>query len=438
MKYYDQGKYGLARKQFLIALKYNPEHPRASKMLVSREPDKAPTYVFHTIQPGESLSQIAKHYYGDYQKYHIIARFNQLEDATNIKPGQRIMIPEYDGIALPETPVESDQADDAFVWHTLESGQSISKLAQLYYGDYKLFHAIARYNGMDDATKVTAGQRVKVPRLAGVPFNVPRKETDAKSSDMVESAPVPPVAIQAPQVSEEPPAEEQVSAEDLKTDTESNGDEQILAYRDTGIALFNDGKFEDAVFELNKAVEAAPEDAPTRHYLSRAYFETGKQLFNQQDFEAAGEAFESALQYDPQCSQCQGYIDRSKMGPLLVHRTQGMAYFNKNQYEEAIGEFEQFLGMRPGDNEIRGFLSKAYFEQGLIDYNKGSFLEAKKRFEAAHAYDPSCEKCDSYVDQSEDRYKDTHYNKGICLFRQGAAHRSHRGVGNGREDRPRL
>jgi len=36
MKYYREGKYGLARKAFLTALKYQPDHPKASKMLVSR------------------------------------------------------------------------------------------------------------------------------------------------------------------------------------------------------------------------------------------------------------------------------------------------------------------------------------------------------------------------------------------------------------------
>ena len=407
LKYYSQGKYGLARKEFLTALKYQPDHPQASKMLVSREPEKTLKYVFHVVKPGESLSMIAKTYYGDYKKFDVIAKFNRIEDATKVKPGQRIMIPELGGMALAKESPKAFDSKTSYIEHTLRPGESVSRLAQLYYGDYKQFHVIAQFNGMEDATRVTVGQVIKVPRVAGLPFN----ETRSSDEDVTQEKTSPPDVA--------PPAEEATHRAGLTAQPNggtSDIDEQIAAYRDTGIELFNEGKYEDAVFELNKAIEAAPNDDRTRHFLARAYFSSGKQLFDQHDYDAAREAFESALQYNPECEQCSTYIENSKIGPLLKHRSNGLEYFNNKQFNQAIGEFEKFLLNQPQDNEIRGYLSKSYFQQAMAEYNKGEYLSAKKGFEAAAANDSSCAQCASYVEKSLASYKEAHYNKGIVYY----------------------
>jgi len=407
MKYHSQGKYGLARKEFLTALKYQPDHPNASKMLVSREPEKAPQYVFHVVKPGESLSMIAKTYYGDYKKYDLIAKFNHIDDATKVKPGQRIMIPELDGMVLAQSPSESSDAATSYVAHVLRPGESISKLAQLYYGDYKQFHVIAQFNGMDDATRVNVGQTIKIPKVAGLPFYeiLPSGDADTTKRNG-------PIDTTRPL---------QASTPETDLTARPNGgtdeiEEQIVAYRDTGIELFREGRYEDAVFELNKVIEATPNDAQTLDYLSRAYFESGKQLFDHHDYDAAQEAFESALQYNPQCQQCLSYIEKSKIGPLLTHRNNGLTYFNNNQFDLAIQEFEKYLMNQPQDNDIRRYLSQSYFQQAMTAYNKGDFLAAEKGFEAAVANDASCEQCASYVRKSLASYKESHYNKGIVYF----------------------
>jgi tetratricopeptide (TPR) repeat protein len=433
MKYHRQGKYGLARKEFLTALKYQPDHPRASKMLVSRKPQKAAEYTIHTVQKGESLSIIAKNYYGDFRKFDVIARYNNIKDATKVRPGQTLRIPTLAGMAAPAAPAGIDAKPTGFVWHTIEPGQSISRLAQLYYGDFKQFHLIARYNGMEDATRVKVGDRVKIPKIPGLPFNEPSMTVAAKTDTAAtqdataqpepmapepkeESYPYQPDTIPevTPEPTEEPRTEIAVPAPEGTPVAER--DEQALAYRDAGIELYNDGNYEDAIFELNKAVEAVPNDNSTRSYLAKAYFESGLALFNQQDFAASREAFESALQYDAQCAQCPEYIEKSKSGPATMLRAKGIEYVNGNQFENAIVEFEQYLQIRPEDAEVRQFISKAHFQKALIDYNKGDFMTATKGFGAALAYDADCQKCTAYIAQSEESFKDTHYNKGMGYF----------------------
>jgi len=417
MKYHRQGKYGLARKEFLTALKYQPNHPKASKMLVSRQPEKSPGYVLHTVKEGESLSSIAKQYYGDYKKFNIIARFNNIVDATHVNPGQTIMIPDINRDLNAGAQAMGAKKTTGFVWHTIAPGQSISKLAQIYYGDYNQFHIIARYNGMDDATRIKIGDRVKVPKVNGLPFNDPAQHVEKDVSAAPGTLATPSSATVAPAskiATSTSQPEESVVQED--TNFGANGEEQILAYRDSGIELYNEGKYEDAIFELNKAVEAKPNDQQTRTYLAKAYLEAGKALFDQKDFNAAREAFESSKQYNPQCALCAEYIDKARTGPALIHRANGIESLNRNDFALAIAEFEKFLLAKPGDPEGRSFLSRAYFQKALIDYNKGEFLAAKRGFESALNNDSRCEKCASYVNQSLISFKDVHYNKGVVYY----------------------
>jgi len=52
-------------------------------------------YAVHTVKSGESLSKIAKHYYGDAMKYPQIFEANrdQLKNPDVIHPDQKLKIP---------------------------------------------------------------------------------------------------------------------------------------------------------------------------------------------------------------------------------------------------------------------------------------------------------------------------------------------------------
>ena len=47
----------------------------------------------YIVQAGDSLSKIAKHFYGDAQKYERIAKANDIENSDLIKVGQKLEIP---------------------------------------------------------------------------------------------------------------------------------------------------------------------------------------------------------------------------------------------------------------------------------------------------------------------------------------------------------
>ncbi|MGD9041289.1 MAG: hypothetical protein PVH82_16740, partial [Desulfobacteraceae bacterium] len=53
LKFHKEGKYGRARREFLMALRLRPDYPEVVHMLTSRKRIKIKRYIVHTIQPGQ-------------------------------------------------------------------------------------------------------------------------------------------------------------------------------------------------------------------------------------------------------------------------------------------------------------------------------------------------------------------------------------------------
>jgi nucleoid-associated protein YgaU len=55
-----------------------------------------PLFRFHIVQPGETLSRIAEHYYDSAAKWKLIFEANRdvIKDSKNLRPGTKIVIPE--------------------------------------------------------------------------------------------------------------------------------------------------------------------------------------------------------------------------------------------------------------------------------------------------------------------------------------------------------
>ena len=96
----DQGKYGMARHEFLTALRLRPDFPEVVELLKPLQPEPHTRYVVHRVEEGEFLATIARKYYNDQSKFGIIARFNDLEDATKLYAGMKLKIPEIEGVSF--------------------------------------------------------------------------------------------------------------------------------------------------------------------------------------------------------------------------------------------------------------------------------------------------------------------------------------------------
>ena len=90
-KFYNQKNFEEARKQFLAALRYNPDHKDALDYLKNRLIPKE--YLNYTFEKNDSLKIISNKFYKDPELVFLIAYFNNLKSDTEPEPGETLKIP---------------------------------------------------------------------------------------------------------------------------------------------------------------------------------------------------------------------------------------------------------------------------------------------------------------------------------------------------------
>ena len=419
LKFYNQGQYRQARKEFLTALRYNPEHAEAKDKLTAtkKEIEQVTRYIVHTLQPDETISTLADKYYGDYRKFHLIAEYNELEDATKVATGQQIKIPVIEGMPIiadratiqTDTGKPSEPMPDeiitakGYITHSVQPEETFSKLAQRYYGDLKKYDVIAKFNSLEDGIPLRVGQQLKIPEIEGLPFFTEGKIEDTK---VVSIPPTMPTAVE----------------ESKKQKKEANGEKQITSedqadnYRKLGIELYLDKEYNAAITEFQKVLSVNPNDKITLDYLALAYFENGRRSFEKEAYSQAIKDFEASLKYNENCHDCQEYINRSREKYLASLRNDAITLYNQKKFRKAIVKLDAIAKKNPDDSMAREYLAKSHFQQGLVLFGKEDYLSSRDEFKTALQYDDNCDKCEENIQKCEDIYKEVHYDKGIAFF----------------------
>jgi tetratricopeptide (TPR) repeat protein len=316
LQQYKKGKYSIARWRFLIALRLWPDYTSAEKMLTARkrhkiarqraerqktEPQKTEKYTVHKIKTGESLSKLAKKYYGDPDKFLIIAEYNNITDATLVKVGQEIKIPGIEG-------VKSSPKKKAKEKPKKEIKSSPKKKAKEKSQEEIIFE----------------------PEIWDLEEHQFDNTTDAKVSKS--------------QAGKEKEAMEY----------------QIAFYRDYGSQLFKHERYEEAVAEFRKVLNTNPGDEVAINYSFRSHFQLGKAFFDNEVYMAARDHFKASLQYNEKCEECRDYLKKSE---LLYkkenHYKKGMEYYGNEQLVRAIQEWQIVQRMDPDYKRVEYLITKA-------------------------------------------------------------------------------
>lgn len=146
--------------------KDEPDEPRKER------PPKPSLPTVHKVRKGDTLSKLARKYYGDKKAWPVIATANNLTDANQISVGQRLTIPvrhpaqqeppdppEPDVVTAPEAPAQPLTP----AVHTVARGDTLSKIALRYYGRKGAWPRIAEANNLPDPDALRVGQKLTIP-----------------------------------------------------------------------------------------------------------------------------------------------------------------------------------------------------------------------------------------------------------------------------------
>jgi tetratricopeptide (TPR) repeat protein len=245
--------------------------------------------------------------------------------------------PDYSEALKMLTPLREPQTK-GYIVHEIQPGESLSQLASDYYGDHTKFPIIASYNNLSEPAMVRVGQEVKIPEVEGMDLSSYKGYLKAGRPE--ESG----EALQ--DRGDEPDAK----PEDM---------DQVSTYRELGVELFKEKRYEEALAEFQKVISARPNDKVAFEYSYQSYFEMAMALYQTQDYLAARDQFRLALQYKNDCHRCRAYIKKSEALYKTLHYKLGIRYYGREQLTEAIREWEMVKALDPGYKRVGYYINKA-------------------------------------------------------------------------------
>jgi len=173
-----------------------------------------------------------------------------------------------------------------------------------------------------------------------------------------------------------------------------------IDYEKEGLELFRDKKFEEAIFNYNKAIEIFPNFIEALLNRGLAYLEKGESDKAIADF---NKAIEVGSGYSGICD---------------IYAGRGYAFANKGEFDKAMADFTKLIEINSDYSEIHQVYAKRaeiYGRQGnpdkaIEDYNKA--LEKKPNY--AEVY---FNRAVSYFDKKEyeEAWQDIHKAEGLGL-----------------------
>lgn len=140
------------------------------------------TYV---VQRGDTLSAIAKKFYGDESQWRLIATANRISNPNALVIGMKLSIPPQEGVpaeapAAPTAPPDAVVTDGSATY-VVQKGDTLTAIAQKVYKDGSKWRLIAEANRTADPNRLQVGQKLVVPLLPSAASQAPTSGGSANS-----------------------------------------------------------------------------------------------------------------------------------------------------------------------------------------------------------------------------------------------------------------
>jgi tetratricopeptide (TPR) repeat protein len=171
-----------------------------------------------------------------------------------------------------------------------------------------------------------------------------------------------------------------------------------------GLALFNAGKYEQAIPYFSKAAESDPNYVQAYIYLGRSYISLGRWS------EALG-PLKTAYRISPTETRKEA---TSFLSDALVGA--GIQSFRNGDYKTAVEHLKEGLTLDPGSAKVKDELVKAWTAYGGKLFTQGNFGEAISAFEQSLQLSPGY--LDAYIGLAKSFFKKGDFDKALQAARK--------------------
>lgn len=243
--------------------------------------------------------------------------------------------------------LQSDTREVEFITHTVRAGDTLTALAQRYYGDRSRGEVIWETNQLPPNPRLAAGTTLKIPEIPGVPFVHPEARRPAPVVAAIPTPDVPrPGAAPGPTAPAAPPTKEEFTSEVNPLLAEAR---EALERSD----------YPDAITTVDKFLAGKPGDREGLTLKKQALYGQAKSQMQARQYGESIQSLTQLARLQPDYEDAPALLRQARTRSIEQHYTQGVRYYREEKLREAIAEWRVVLEMDPGNANARRNIDQA-------------------------------------------------------------------------------
>lgn len=235
-----------------------------------------------------------------------------------------------------------------FLTHTVRAGDTLSSLAQRYYGDRSRSEVIWETNQLPPNPRLTPGTSLKIPEIPGVPFVHPEARR-----------PAPPVAaVPTPDVPRPGPAPAPSAAPTGPAPKEEYTPEVNPLLAEAREALER-SDYPDAIGTVDKYLASKPGDREGLTLKKQALYGQARSQLDAKQYPESIQSLTLLTRLQPDYEDASALLRQARARIIEQHYTQGVRFYREEKLKEAIAEWRVVLEMDPANANARRNIDQA-------------------------------------------------------------------------------
>jgi tetratricopeptide (TPR) repeat protein len=243
--------------------------------------------------------------------------------------------------------LQSDTREVEFITHTVRAGDTLTALAQRYYGDRSRAEVIWETNQLPPKPRLAPGSTLKIPEIPGVPF----VHAEARKPPVVAAVPTPDVPRPAAPAAPEPaapagPARDELAPEVNPLLTEAR---EALDRSD----------YADALGTVDKYLAGKPGDREGLTLKKQALYGQAKSQMEANQYPESVQSLTQLARLQPDYEDAPALLKQARTRIIEQHYTQGVRFYREEKLKEAIAEWRVVLELDPNHANARRNIDQA-------------------------------------------------------------------------------
>ena len=244
--------------------------------------------------------------------------------------------------------LQSDTREVEFLSHTVRAGDTLSSLAQRYYGDRSRSEVIWETNQLPPNPRLAPGTTLKIPEIPGVPFVHPEAR---KPAPVVAAVPTPDVPRPGPAPAPAPTAVGPAPKEEYTPEVNP-----LLAEAREALERSD---YPDALGTVDKYLAGKPGDREGLTLKKQALYGQAKSQIEGRQYPESIQSLTLLARLQPDYEDAPALLKQARTRLVEQHYTQGVRFYREEKLKEAISEWRVVLEMDPNHANARRNIDQA-------------------------------------------------------------------------------